>query len=182
MLERGGMARRFRWASLAALLVACARATSGDPSSNGGSSGVGDGGTGNAGHTSGSSGAHPAAGGAGPSTGGAGPGLPDCENPVAAGTACAVQSAHCGGPCSNSWQAENACNNGMWELARVIPCGSNASHAPQCRSGEQSTPCCPEGTLACVDKPDGYPGFGCTPRDGSLCSCICDEAMQVCAC
>jgi hypothetical protein len=147
------MARRFRGAFLAALLVACASTTSGDPSGNGGS--------------------------------GAGPALPDCENPLAAGTPCSVPSAHCGGPCSNSWQAENTCNNGKWEFTSVVPCGPNASHAPQCKnsfSGGQLTPCCPQSNLECVDKPDGYPGFGCTPGDGSFCSCTCSGGMQQCGC
>jgi hypothetical protein len=150
-MELGGITRRFRGAFLAALLVACARTTSGDPSGNGGS--------------------------------GAGAALPDCENPLAAETPCSVPSAHCGGPCSNSWRADNACNNGKWEFTRVVPCGPNASHAPQCKdNGGQLMPCCPESNLACVGKPEGYPGFGCTPRDGSFCSCTCSSGVQACAC
>ena len=112
--------------------------------------------------------------------------LPNCNNPVAAGTPCSEPSARCGGPCSNSWQTENVCTNGTWTLAGVVACGPNASNAPQCRnqlfSGGALTPCCPGGSLDCSGKPDGYPGFGCTPGDGSYCSCNCFGGAQACGC
>jgi hypothetical protein len=111
--------------------------------------------------------------------------LPNCDNPVAAGTPCSEPSAHCGGPCSNSWQADNVCTNGIWTFAGVVACGPNASNAPQCRnqfSGGALTPCCSVEKLDCNGKPDGYPGFGCTPGDGSYCSCNCFGGAQACAC
>lgn len=109
----------------------------------------------------------------------------DCDNPVAAGTPCSEETAHCRGPCSNSWQADNVCTNGMWTFAAVVTCGPNASNAPQCRnqfSGGALTPCCAAGSLDCSGKPDGYPGFGCTPGDGSYCSCTCYGGAVVCGC
>jgi hypothetical protein len=174
VMERGDGWQWFRLVSTAMLLVACGGATSGDP----GGSGGGPAGGGDAGGSGGQ-------GGAGPSTGGVPSMLPACDNPVAAGTPCSVPSAHCGGPCSNSWQVENICRNGKWETSRVVPCGPNASHAPQCKNsfgGGALTPCCPEGNLACAGQPDGYPGFGCTPGDGSFCSCSCYGGMSVCGC
>jgi hypothetical protein len=144
----------------------------------GGTTSVGSGSPGNGG-SGGGSGGTPA------STGGAPSALPDCDNPLATGTACTQPSAHCGGPCSNSWQVDNVCQNGKWESAGVVPCGPNASHAPQCKnsfSGGQLTPCCPQGNVDCAGKPDGYPGFGCTPGDGSFCSCTCYAGAQQCGC
>lgn len=185
-MECGGKWRRGPGLVMAGLLVACGGATSGDPepSGTGGSSSVGDGGQASGGRAGGSGGARPFTGGA-PSTGGAASALPDCKNSVPAGTPCSEPSAHCGGPCSNSWQVDVVCKNGMWEYDRVVPCGPNASHAPQCKnsfSGGELTPCCPEGQLVCAGKPDGYPGFGCTPGDGSFCSCSCYGGTSQCGC
>src|SRR6185503_1909503 len=69
-----------------------------------------------------------------PGAGGTGGALPDCKNPLAHGTPCGTPGAHCGGPCSNSWQADNTCEDGVWNLSRVVPCGPDASHAPRCRN------------------------------------------------
>jgi hypothetical protein len=95
-----------------------------------------------------------------------------------------VPSAHCGGPCSNSWQLDNVCKGGVWTYDRVVPCGPNAAQAPQCRNsfaGGELTPCCPA-SLDCQIKPDGYPGFGCTPGDRSFCSCTCSQGQELCGC
>ena len=170
VMERGD---RWQWlplVSTAVLLVACGGVTSGDPGSSSGGGPAGGGG--DAGAGSGGTGGGPSM-------------LPPCDNPIAAGTPCSVPSAHCGGPCSNSWQADNICRSGKWETSRVVPCGPNASHAPQCKNsfgGGELTPCCPEGNLVCAGQPDGYPGFGCTPGDGSFCSCSCYGGMSVCGC
>lgn len=120
-----------------------------------------------------------------PPDGGGTPGvLPDCVNPVAMGTPCSEPSAHCGGPCSNAWQTENVCTNGTWTLAGIVACGPNASNPPQCWNmfNNGTTPCCPGGSLDCTGKPDGYPGFGCTPSFNSYCSCTCFGGGAQCGC
>jgi hypothetical protein len=43
-------------------------------------------------------------------------------------------------------------------------------------------PCCPEATPDCTSKPDGYPGFACTPNPGSFCSCTCEQGGWLCGC
>lgn len=109
---------------------------------------------------------------------------PPCADPLPDGKACAASGGHCGGPCSNSWQMDYLCVNGFWQSANVVACGT-ASNAPQCRnsfSGGQLTPCCPEAKLDCSGKPDGWPGFGCTPGQDSFCSCICQMGQQMCGC
>lgn len=109
---------------------------------------------------------------------------PSCVDALPDGKACTTPDSHCGGPCSNSWQADHVCLNGTWQPATVVACGS-ASDAPQCRnsfSGGQLTPCCPEAKLDCSGKPDGWPGFGCTPGQDSFCSCTCQGGQQVCGC
>jgi len=112
--------------------------------------------------------------------------LADCDEPLPVGTACAVPAAHCGGPCVNSWQADNVCKDGLWTMdGAVARCGPNAADAPQCRNafeGGALTPCCPEGGLECGGKPNGYPGFGCTPGDQSFCSCGCYDGAPSCGC
>ena len=171
------------------LLLGCGGVTRGDGAESGGSGGgsaaSGGGSTASGGGSAASGGASPATGGMPSSSGGAGPSLPDCTNPVARGTACSVNAAHCGGPCSNSWQVENVCKNGVWEDVGVVACGPDADHAPACKnsfSGGQLTPCCPSDKLDCPGKPDGYPGFGCTPGSGSFCSCSCSGGEQLCGC
>jgi hypothetical protein len=92
---------------------------------------------------------------------------------------------HCGGPCVNSWQAEYACKVDTWTFEDVVACGPNAAQPPQCRNsfgGGELTPCCPVGGLECSDKPDSYPGFGCTPGDESFCSCLCFQGQESCGC
>ena len=49
------------------------------------------------------------------------------------------------------------------------------------------TPCCPSTKPDCTGKPDGYPGYACTPgpsgAEGSAyCSCLCANGMWQCAC
>ena len=173
--------------SSAVLLVACGGVTSEGPSSpaGGGSAGSENGGAPSSGGRGGSAGVRPSTGGANPSTGGHGGALTDCENPVAQDAPCSEPSAHCGGPCSNSWQVENVCMGGVWKYSSVVPCGPDASRAPQCKnsfSGGALTPCCPAANLDCAGKPDGYPGFGCTPGENSFCSCSCYGEMQTCGC
>jgi hypothetical protein len=167
----------------AGLLVACGgrSSESSDSPDDGGSSNAGQGGT--AGSGAGGS-ANGGSGGTAGSAGGEQPPLSDCNNQLLGGTRrCTVPSAHCRGPCSNSWQADNVCQNGTWHFVGVIRCGPNAEQAPECRnaSGGDLTPCCPS-ELDCVDKPDGYPGFSCTPGDASSCSCGCYQGRQSCEC
>ncbi|HEX4339451.1 MAG TPA: hypothetical protein VH062_26275 [Polyangiaceae bacterium] len=187
---------RMRALSIAgAMVVACGGVTRVDssvdggghePSMTGGASGTGGAGAG-AGHQSaGGAGGHapPLTGGAG-SAGGTPPVVPDCESPAPAGTPCAASSLRCAGPCSNSWRVEIVCKKGTWEFDRVVTCGPNASTAPQCANSFSSgelTPCCTEGGLDCTGKPDGYPGFGCTPGAGSFCSCTCYGGVSRCGC
>src|SRR5690349_12223070 len=82
-----------------AILLACGGVTVEPSPSTGGASSSG--GSANAGR---------------PGTGGA---LPDCTNPLADGTSCQTPGAHCGGPCSNSWQADNVCEN-VWRTVRTV--------------------------------------------------------------
>jgi hypothetical protein len=184
--------RKLLVASAATWILSCGGTTvdhPGSSNSGGTSNDSGAAGTGGAtpsagGSGGGSGGSHPSTGGT-RSTGGTAAAVPDCKNPVANGTPCTEPMAVCGGPCSNSWQARNLCMGGYWQPADVVPCGPDASHAPQCRnsfSGGSLTPCCPSGSLDCAGKPDGYPGFGCTPGNGSFCSCSCSMGMQVCGC
>ena len=184
---------------IAISLVACGGVTvdrSGNQGTGGASTDAGSGGSSSGGITSGaggenSGGSNPGSGGHQPGTGGMSPSagggapLPDCPQPVTSGTPCSAPSAHCGGPCSNSWQAENVCQGGTWQSLRVVACGPDASHAPQCHnsfSGGSLTPCCAAGGLDCHDKPDGYPDFGCTPGDMSFCACSCQGGTQICGC
>ena len=43
-------------------------------------------------------------------------------------------------------------------------------------------PCCPKTPPDCSTKPDGYPGYGCTPSPGSFCSCTCEGGQWLCGC
>ena len=50
-------------------------------------------------------------------------------------------------------------------------------------------PCCAETSPNCSDKPDGYPGYDCTPvvppeseDTGDWCSCSCSQAEWTCGC
>lgn len=43
-------------------------------------------------------------------------------------------------------------------------------------------PCCPASPPDCSDKPDGYPGYGCSPSWGSYCSCSCNRGQWICPC
>lgn len=121
-----------------------------------------------------------------PGSGGSASGsmLADCADPLPVGEPCSEPEAHCGGPCSNSWQADNVCRNGIWDYYGVNPCGPHASTAPECKNSfsSQEEPCCAAGGLDCTGKPSGYPGFGCTPGEGSYCSCVCVASGAVCAC
>jgi hypothetical protein len=123
---------------------------------------------------------------AGSSTGGSGSAsqAPPCADPLPYGKPCSPSAARCVGPCSNSWQAENVCTGGKWDTVDVVPCGPNADDAPQCRnsfSGGGLSPCCPE-VMSCTGRPDGYPGFGCTPGQDSFCSCTCNGGEVQCGC
>jgi hypothetical protein len=181
------MARRaagfLGWVLCLSLVVACGGVTGTNPEPDA---------TGGASSTGGASGGRPStggrpssSGGAGASTGGAIPALPDCSEPVVYQAPCSTPAAHCGGPCSNSWQAHNVCTNGTWNVVEVVRCGPNASEAPQCKnsfSEGQLSPCCAADKLDCAGKPDGYPGFGCTPGEGSFCSCTCYDGQPMCGC
>jgi hypothetical protein len=161
---------------LASVTVACGGETDGDAQQSGG------------GPASGGSGAEPGSGGltfgtAGDSGSGGATPIADCPS-VASQLPCDGSSQQCVGPCSNSWQVLRVCRDGTWENEDVITCGPNADEAPQCQNaflGGALSPCCPE-QLLCADKPDGYPGFGCTPGDGSYCSCMCQGGEMRCAC
>jgi len=43
-------------------------------------------------------------------------------------------------------------------------------------------PCCPTPTPDCAGKPNGYPGYSCTPAPNSFCSCQCASGTWDCAC
>jgi hypothetical protein len=119
-----------------------------------------------------------------PEAGALGSVLPDCATPLPSG-ACASSSPDCGGPCSNSWQAHYVCQGGKWEWSGVTACGPDRDRAPQCKNafeGGRLTPCCAAGGLSCAGQPDNYPGFGCTPGDGSFCSCSCQGGIAICGC
>jgi hypothetical protein len=120
---------------------------------------------------------------------GSGPVPVDCDNPVPAGTPCSEPAAHCGGPCSNSWQADNVCKDGVWTYSGVVSCGLSASSAPICMrpagiagNDPKREPCCPSDGLDCSGKPDGYPGFSCLSQAGSWCYCTCAGESAVCGC
>ena len=44
------------------------------------------------------------------------------------------------------------------------------------------TPCCPGGDLDCTGKPEGYPGYQCTPTSRDYCMCYCTEGQMRCIC
>jgi hypothetical protein len=48
--------------------------------------------------------------------------------------------------------------------------------------GNTCEPCCPAKTPECTDKPDGYPGYACTPAPDSFCSCQCSGGHWACGC
>jgi hypothetical protein len=48
--------------------------------------------------------------------------------------------------------------------------------------GNSCQPCCPATTPECADKPDGYPGYACTPAPQSFCSCSCNGGQWTCGC
>jgi len=48
--------------------------------------------------------------------------------------------------------------------------------------GSTCEPCCPTTTPECADKPDGYPGYACTPAPKSFCSCTCNGGQWRCGC
>jgi hypothetical protein len=164
--------------------VTVERSPSSGGASNDGGATSGSGGSGNAAGRAGTGGKSAGNGGSVPGTAGAGGVLTDCSDVLPESKACSSSGAHCGGPCSDSWQADYVCDAGAWTYGRVVPCGPDASHAPQCHnsfSGGSLTPCCGK-TLDCTGKPDGYPGFGCTPDENSFCSCNCSAGMKVCGC
>jgi hypothetical protein len=170
----------------AIVLVSCGGKTgdeigSGGASSDGGRA-AGRGGASTGGTVTATGGTPTATGGTGTAVGGATAAIPNCTNLMSQGAPCVTQSGNCVGPCSNGWQAENICNGTAWEYKSVIPC---APDAPQCHnafSGGALTPCCASGGLDCTGKPDGYPGFGCTPSEGSFCSCTCSQGKSICGC
>jgi hypothetical protein len=43
-------------------------------------------------------------------------------------------------------------------------------------------PCCSKTAPDCSNKPDGYPGYGCTPSPGSFCACTCERGQWLCGC
>ena len=43
-------------------------------------------------------------------------------------------------------------------------------------------PCCPATPPDCTGKPDGYPGYECSPAPNSFCSCSCRQEQWVCGC
>jgi hypothetical protein len=174
-------------AAAAIVLVSCGGKT-GDEIGSGGASSDGGRGAGRGGASTGGTattgGTPTASGGTGTAVGGATAAIPSCTNPMSEGAPCVTQSGNCVGPCSNGWQVENICNGTAWEYKSVIPC---APDAPQCHngnafSGGALTPCCASGGLDCTGKPDGYPGFGCTPGEGSFCSCTCSQGKSICGC
>jgi len=187
MTARLAMKRRILVLPILLIASACGGVTETTGPAASGGSGPASGGSGPAsgGANPASGGTGPASGGAGPASGGSGPAIAPCTNPVAAGTACGAPAAHCVGVCSNSWQAENVCTDGTWTLLNGIPCGPDAAHAPQCRNSfasGQLTPCCSTEMTDCTGKPDGWPGFGCTPGEGSFCSCTCSAGGWSCGC
>lgn len=109
--------------------------------------------------------------------------LPSCKDRLLLGAVeCAVDGTRCSGECVNGWQPENRCDHGTWTLQDVVACSPDARECRNAFSGGDPTPCCPEGGFDCSDKPNGYPGYGCTPFDDSFCSCVCREGQQSCAC
>jgi hypothetical protein len=48
--------------------------------------------------------------------------------------------------------------------------------------GGQPSRCCPETKPDCSTKPDGWPGYTCTPPPESFCACQCQSGQWVCAC
>ncbi|HVW24923.1 MAG TPA: hypothetical protein VHC69_06105 [Polyangiaceae bacterium] len=49
-------------------------------------------------------------------------------------------------------------------------------------SGGTPSRCCPVPPPDCTNKPDGYPGYGCTPAPRSFCSCTCEGGKWSCGC
>jgi hypothetical protein len=49
-------------------------------------------------------------------------------------------------------------------------------------SGGTPSRCCAKTPPDCTNKPDGYPGFGCTPGKQSFCSCNCSGGTWICGC
>jgi len=60
----------------------------------------------------------------------------------------------------------------------------DAPPPPACFNSFSSTcePCCSDTPPECTGKPNGYPGYGCTPEDNSFCSCSCTSEMWTCPC
>jgi hypothetical protein len=62
--------------------------------------------------------------------------------------------------------------------------GQNAAPAALCYNNFNGTcqPCCSSNKPDCTEKPDGYPGYDCTPANGGWCSCNCEGGQWLCAC
>ena len=161
---RNGVGQRSVWVPLVLLSVACGGESVSHPGSGGTTSTGGSGGT--------------------TSTGGSGgtTTIAVCSPQVPDGQACDEPGARCGGPCVNQWQATYRCDNGTWVNRGATGCGPNPPGCKNAFAGSELTPCCPPAGLDCSFKPDNYPGFACTPGDGSFCSCGCFQQEQVCGC
>jgi hypothetical protein len=68
------------------------------------------------------------------------------------------------------------------------PSDDDASAPAACPDAFSSScaPCCPALKPECADKPDGYPGYSCTPPptngSASYCSCSCSAGQWQCGC
>jgi hypothetical protein len=168
-----GVGKRSVWVALVLFAVACGGESVSHSGSGGTTSTGGGGGTtgqgGSSGTSQGGGGGKPAA-------------ISACSQQLPQGTPCDEPGAQCGGPCVNQWQAAYRCENGKWEGDGANACGPNPPACKNAFAGDTLTPCCPTQGLDCSGKPDGYPGFSCTPGDGSFCSCACFQQGQLCGC
>jgi len=59
-----------------------------------------------------------------------------------------------------------------------------AAGPPACFNALSSScePCCVTPTPDCTGKPNGYPGYRCTPEPDSFCSCACTSEAWSCGC
>jgi hypothetical protein len=80
------------------------------------------------------------------------------------------------------------CDRGSTASSGATPTSDDAAAPAACPDAFSSScaPCCPASKPECGGKPDGYPGYSCTPAPSngspSYCSCGCSAGEWQCGC
>lgn len=85
-------------------------------------------------------------------------------------------------------QPGTLCDRAAASSSGSTPSNDDAAAPAACPDAFSSScaPCCPALKPDCADKPDGYPGYSCTPAPtssgASFCSCGCSAGQWQCGC